>query len=1115
LSGLGSATASAAPAGRTLTDVSPAVQTPSRSVTLVTGDRLALSNDGQVTVQDNTSRRGISFVTYKKLGDVYAIPSDAAPMVASGQLDPELFDLTRLLAYGDTTQSGTTRLIVAYAPGATSAVRADITGPSRGGATITRTLTSARALAVRSAHRTATTFWHGLTTASGRFLKLRSGVQKVWLDDVLKPADATSTPQVGAPTAWAAGFDGTGETVAVVDSGIDATHPDLVGKVVAADNFTTEPNTFDNLGHGTHVASIIAGTGAASGGTQKGVAPGAKLINAKVCTAADSCDESAIIAGMQWAVQTEGAKIVNMSLGGPSSAGADDPLDQAVNNLTASNGALFVIAAGNSGPGYQTLGSPGDADSALTVGAVDSSDNIASFSSRGPRLGDEALKPDITAPGVGITGACSSTGTFCSPGQQYVQLSGTSMATPHVTGGAAIVLEAHPTWTPAQIKAALMGSAHPNPALDTFTQGAGRLDVGRGYAQSVLASPPSLSLGRQNGPRPNNPVLTPTITYANNATSAVTLTLSLTAHDPTGAAAPAGMFSLSATSVTVPAGGHGTVTLTANTTVSGPDGYYTGYVTATSGSIQVQTPFGDDQAAPTNTVTVNHIGRAGSAPIEFVTLFFTTDGSNVYFFVGGGGQQSATQGLPSGNYLVYSTIYDVDAQGRLQTSVLTYPDLNLTASQTLTVDARTASQVSITVPDSKAAPFSTEVSAQFVPSTGGYISVSGLISSGTAYTAQLGPANTYVYGFTSKIVASMFDPGPNGDERDSPHTYMLGWFFSQYMPTGLTENETAGSLATVQASQGAQETGDVGYKGAVAESAQPPLFLSDALINLPMDVPLSRTESYNTDNNVRWYSGFEEQDGTGTDIVDTVSSLTGYTGGSNYQQTWNRPVTGPSFTSTVSPVNWVVRRGNTIFPDVPLTGDGAGHAGHPGGATVSQGLITLKQNGTVVGTEPYPSSQVRGFNVPAAWSTYELDASVQRTSSITLSTSITAAWTFTSASVDPNSFLPLQLWAVTFSPSLSASNTAPAGASFQIPVTVAAQPGSAVSGVQSVTVDYSTNDGTSWQPATVSTASGGYVATVAHPNITGFVSLRASARDYAGNAVSETIIRAYKIAPGG
>src|SRR5262249_30267205 len=96
------------------------------------------------------------------------------------------------------------------------------------------------------------------------------------------------------------------------------------------------------------------------------------------------------------------------------------------------------VAAGNSGDGYQTIESPGNDAQALTVGAVDKSDNIASFSSRGPTNGDFLLKPDITAPGVAITGACSSTGTFCSPGQTYVELSGTSMATPHVAGGAAI-----------------------------------------------------------------------------------------------------------------------------------------------------------------------------------------------------------------------------------------------------------------------------------------------------------------------------------------------------------------------------------------------------------------------------------------------------------------------------------------------------------------------------------------------------------------------------------------------------------------------------------------------------------------------------------------------------
>ncbi|MFD1326283.1 S8 family serine peptidase, partial [Micromonospora sonneratiae] len=162
-----------------------------------------------------------------------------------------------------------------------------------------------------------------------------------------------------------------------------------------------------------------------------------------------------------------------------------DPLEQAVNTLTAQTGTLFVIAAGNDG-GEGTVGSPGSADAALTVGAVDRDDELAEFSSRGPRVGDEAIKPDVTAPGVDIVAARASGTEMGEPvGDSYVTSSGTSMATPHVAGAVALLAQQHPTWKADQLKATLVGSAKPNPGLTAFEQGAGRVDVARAITQTV------------------------------------------------------------------------------------------------------------------------------------------------------------------------------------------------------------------------------------------------------------------------------------------------------------------------------------------------------------------------------------------------------------------------------------------------------------------------------------------------------------------------------------------------------------------------------------------------------------------------------------------------------
>ncbi|GAB2494621.1 hypothetical protein GCM10027187_72080 [Streptosporangium sandarakinum] len=226
-----------------------------------------------------------------------------------------------------------------------------------------------------------------------------AGRSKIWLDGKRPITLDRSAKQIGAPQAWRQGLTGAGVTVAVLDSGYDATHPDLKDVVTRSRNFSDEPDVTDGIGHGTHVASIVAGAGE----RYRGVAPGAKIALGKV--GGEYASESAILAGMEWAAAEVEAKIINMSIGGPDTPGID-PLEHAVNTLSARTGALFVIAAGNDGaPG--SVSSPGSADAALTVGAVDGSDRMAEFSSRGPRLGDHAIKPEVTAPGVGIMAAAA------------------------------------------------------------------------------------------------------------------------------------------------------------------------------------------------------------------------------------------------------------------------------------------------------------------------------------------------------------------------------------------------------------------------------------------------------------------------------------------------------------------------------------------------------------------------------------------------------------------------------------------------------------------------------------------------------------------------------------
>lgn len=279
---------------------------------------------------------------------------------------------------------------------------------------------------------------------------------------------------------------------------------------------------------------------------------------------------------MEWAAVQQKAKVINLSLGGFDTPELD-PLEAGVNRLTAQTGALFVIAAGNDGSA-ESVNSPGSADAALTVGAVDKQDHLADFSSRGPRVGDGALKPDITAPGVDIVAARAKGSAIGAPvGTQYMMLSGTSMATPHVAGAAALLAQQHPNWKATELKGTLMGTSKSLPKLTPFEQGTGRVDVAKAITGSVISEPGGLSFGKALWPHHDDKPVVKQLTYRNLGSAAAKLTLQATATTPDGKPAPAGALKLSATSLTIPAGGTASVSVTSDTRHSGPDGVYSGW----------------------------------------------------------------------------------------------------------------------------------------------------------------------------------------------------------------------------------------------------------------------------------------------------------------------------------------------------------------------------------------------------------------------------------------------------------------------------------------------------------------------------------------------------------
>ncbi|MFF3713696.1 S8 family serine peptidase [Streptomyces phaeochromogenes] len=658
----------------------PSATTPgatgTQTVTLLTGDTVSITAgaDGKyaVDVRRGKGREAATFLSSERDGEVSVLPSDAIPLVQAGRLDPALFNVTQLVkqGYAD-ARTNTTPVIATYTKGSATpdGARRTLELPGIDGAALSA--------------KKSTAFWADIAPALGTepttkaAKHLGGGIGKIWLDAKVKASLDKSVPQIGAPEVWQSGYDGKGVKVAVLDTGVDTGHPDLAGKLAETKSFVPDQAVQDGHGHGTHVASTIAGSGAASDGKLKGVAPGAELIIGKVLANDGRGQTSWILNGMDWAAKS-GAKIVSMSLGGTAS-GSSDVLSETVDELSASTGALFVIAAGNAGPGKQTVGTPGIADSALTVGAVDKSDKLASFSSRGPRLGDYAVKPEITAPGVAITAARAAGTTMGTPvDDNYTAANGTSMATPHVAGAAALVAQAHPDWTGEQIKADLASTAKPMPDADAFQQGDGRVDAVRAVRQGVFATP-ALSFGKfEDG---DTEVATKDITFTNTTDKAVELKLSSSLPD----VAP------TTDTVTVPAKGTATAAVGVDPAQE-EQGQYTGHITATADGVRLTTAIGFAKAPRTFDLKVSLLGRDGNAAGSSIYVLHELNGAypKEYGFMGA----TETWEVPAGTYSLATWIPDRDSGGTaVGTSVVGSPEIKVDKDTEVVLDARKAVEI--------------------------------------------------------------------------------------------------------------------------------------------------------------------------------------------------------------------------------------------------------------------------------------------------------------------------------------------------------------------------------------------------------------------------------------
>ncbi|HEX8862900.1 MAG TPA: S8 family serine peptidase [Actinomycetes bacterium] len=1078
-----------------------AAHTPPVVVTLVTGDKVALGKapNGAPTVSVTPAKRPgrhVGFVTAHAGSDLYVIPSDARRSFNS-LFEADLFNVTKLAREGfDDAHAASLPLILQHTRGATVRMGGSLRR--------TRELSSIHATVVRQDRRRA--FATGLGSLSG--------VTRVWLDGRTRAAalDPNLT-QVGAPVAWAAGLDGRGVRVAVLDTGIDATHPDLAGsKVVDQANFSDSPGAGDHVGHGTHVAATIAGTGVASHGARKGVAFAASLLNGKVLDDDGFGTDDQVIAGMEWAT-AHGAKVVNMSLGSFDATDGTDPVSQALNQLTASSGTLFVVAAGNAGPDAQSVTAPGAADAALTVGAVDVHDRLAEFSSRGPRDGDFAMKPDIVAPGVDIIEARAAGTSLGEPVDQlYTKLSGTSMATPHVAGAAAILRQQHPGWSPAQVKAALEDTAAVLPGSSVYQQGGGRLDIAHAIGQRVLADRANLDFGFFKWPHTSAQRVTKQVSLTNTGAGAVTLRLALDLRQQNGRPAAAGLATLSPSQLTLRAGQSGTVSVTVDATRGTPS-LYSGSLTATpdGGGPALHLPVGFFKEPKRFDLHVSALGRDGRPDTsgDLVGLLNVDNGQRFADFVQLDQHGRTTVRVPPGNYSATTVIFGFDAaSGAFTLDMAGITQFPVRKATSIVLDARKAKVPSASVagratkPDMLNATYQRNDAAGTVSLSNGMLVSGELLSQGGA---RIQPTARATVGVASgEAIWRLVSPRATA-AGDSPFLYDLLFRGPRFPNPPAYHLNAAGVARLARISNHFRSLDD----------RQPADYQELRLCMAPGDafgfaaseeltVPSRRVE-FVTPGPVTCEQDLIRFTGNGGE-VDLFGTFAPYPRAARLRDTW--------FGAPLKPEALVERDPTTMLVVVNDFFDSAEHDGvffefndPPLAAT----RLRLYRNHKLLLDTPDAFGILQ---VPKGRARFQLVRDLKAPMFLTIAPESHTTWSFSSAApasdlVDPA--LPQLSYGVR----LDEANTAPAGRALRVNLRGFHFPGTTPSStVRGAKLWFSTNDGRSWTRVRLrGLGNGRFRGSLPGRALApgSFVSLRATARDRAGATIDQTLIRTFAI----
>ncbi|MFH8473383.1 S8 family serine peptidase [Streptomyces sp. NPDC018000] len=1074
------------------------------TVTLVTGDKVLVTTDtsghSSAAVLPREDGTQPMFQTHQMGKDLYVYPEDASQAIAEGKVDEQLFNVTGLIRQGyDDTHTDTLPLIATYQ---SSVNVADSAPAAPRGAERGLSLPAVDGVALKAGKDTAAAFWQDVTNPRSRSA---STLKKLWLDGKVEATLDRSTAQVHAPEAWAAGYDGKGTKVAVLDTGVDAEHPDMAGRVTASKNFTNSSSVNDRQGHGTHTASTVGGSGAASDGKKKGVAPETDLLIGKVLNDSGSGQASWIISGMQWAVDQK-ADVVSMSLGSSAVGDCADPMAEAAKELSKNTHTLFVVAAGNLGSGMETVSSPGCAPGVLTVGAVDRDDSTAWFSSRGPVAVTRTLKPEIAAPGVGISAAAAGgRGVYA-----YRSMSGTSMATPHVAGAAAIVRQAHPDWTAQQIKASLASSARTGGKVAGADEtGAGVLDVFAAVNQKVLSAP-AVQAGSYNWPQDASDRTTVQVPFTNTSGSDLTLHLKVSGvHGNDGSDVNSGIIKLEQGKVTVPAGATAQVPLRIDPTArlkAGQYGAVTGRILATGGDEHVSVPVTLYVQPETVTLRVKVIDRNGkpaTGPSSLDLVSLDTDKGERR---NNNGAADQTYSVRPGDYALSSFVASYDANNVPESvGYLAKPQLRITHDTTVVLDARRAHRLSLHTDRPSTVSNTTFSYARTWDDTW---QVTGSIMAGKTvqkfYADVDGRAENGTFEFRPTWRAT-------GSEDGSPYIYNLSFPTEGPLHSDQVYKPKGSKLAQVTETWNAMgKEGDyidaMFIRPSGSSNTQVPVSLFGQV-----HVPTTRTAYYTTGDDA-WYHGAMTSFPWAAFMSDQERA---YQPGERRTEEWYGGPLRPAAPRDADGKLMLTaeRQGDLIGFQNALWVDGSGDHWSYGGSFGDLGNLVLKRNGEQIARSAWPYAV---FQVPDEDSAYELTQNLFKIDTADRnwlrSTAVTTTWSFRSHRETDVYSRGLPILYPAYDLPVDGLNTLPAQSGIKVGLSVEGHAGYTPGAITAASLFYSYDGGTTWTQAPTEQRDGKWTAVLDHTGASGKqVTLKATLTDANGNAVTQTITRAHDV----